>query len=282
MTQALVGRAEQACAGGRCEEAVGLLEQLAPEQPGNYNLYFTLGLCTSGGCRKHALVSAAMAAAYLRRALELLGPGGGTARAAILDALGNALARIAGDERAGALRAAVAHQAEAAEIYSAHGEEDDWARVQFNLGNSLCDLSESTGEDHWHEAVGHYEEALRIRTRARDPERYAAVLENLGSAYRRVDVRRAIRCYRRALVVYERFRDPARKAAAIENNLGNAYLSLPDTDRRVAIRNASRALYHFDRALRLEAQDPDGDTYAIAEHNRAQACARLIRMLPKS
>src|SRR5579871_2620340 len=99
MTPALVERAEQACAQARCEEAIGLLEQVAWQQPGNYNLYFTLGLCVSGGCRKHTLVSAEIAGTYLRQALHLLGPGGGTARAAILDALGNALARTQGDGR---------------------------------------------------------------------------------------------------------------------------------------------------------------------------------------
>src|SRR5581483_12047466 len=184
MTQALVERAERACAAAHCEEAIGLLEQLAPQQPGNYNLYFTLGLCASGGCRKHSQVSPEMAATYLRKALQLLGTGGGVARAAILDALGNALARTKGEARAEALHAAIAHQGEAAAIYQEHRESDDWARVQFNLGNSLCDLSEATGEDHWREAVSHYEQSLRVRTRRKDPERHAAVLENLGSACR--------------------------------------------------------------------------------------------------
>src|SRR5215472_630663 len=136
MIPALVERAEEACAAAHCEEAIGLLEQVVWQQPGNYNLYYTLGLCVSGGCRQHALASSEMAAIYLRQALQLLGPAGGAARAAILDALGNALARTTGDGKAEALRAAIAHQGEAAGIYEAHGEEDDWARVQFNLGNS--------------------------------------------------------------------------------------------------------------------------------------------------
>lgn len=280
MTLAPVESAEMACVQEECEEAIGLFERAIWEQSGNYNLYFKLGLCYSGGCRQHANVSAEMAATYLRQALRLLGGADSSKRAPILDALGNALSQTAGASRTEALREAIAVQVESAGIYRSEGESDDWARVEFNLGNSLCELAETAGEDHWWEAVSHYEEALQVRTREKDPERHAALLENLGSAYRHVDARHAIDCYRRALQICRRLDDPER-CAAIENNLGNAYLSLPETDRRMAIRNARSALQHFDRALRLKAPDTDAAVYAIAEGNRDRARWRLSRIQPK-
>lgn len=279
MTRTLLEGAEQACAEDRCEEAIGLFERMAWEQSGNYNLYFKLGLCHSGGCRRHALTSADIAVTYLRQALRLLGPGEGVARAAILDALGNALAGIQGEARPEALREAIVVQNEAAEIYRASGEADAWARAHFNLGNSYCELAEAAGEEHWGEAISHYEQALRVRTREKDPVRHAAVLENLGSAWRRLDARRSIHCYRLALQIYQRIADPARHAA-LENNLGNAYLSLPATDPLTARRNAARALRHFDRALRLQVQDPPNGAYAATQGNREQAYSRLRRLLP--
>ena len=115
-----------------------------------------------------------------------LAPDRGRFRAAVVDQLGNTLCHSGSTPRAVALRAAIECHIEAAEIYQSLGMADDWGRTQFNLGNSCCDLSEITGEDHWQEAVFHYEESLRVRTREKDPERHAAVLENLGSAYRRL------------------------------------------------------------------------------------------------
>ena len=275
MTCALTEDVEQACADVRCEEAIELLERAVWEQSGNYNIYFKLGLCYSGGCRRHTLTSAEIATAYLRQALRLLGPGGGVARAAILDALGNTLASTAGGARVEALREAIGHQEEAACIYSTSGEPDDWARAEFNLGNSCCELAEAADESrYWREAVAHYEEALRVRTREKNPARHAALLENLGSAHRRLDARCSIGYYRRALQIYHHLSDPARHAA-IENNIGNAYLALPETDPRTALRNVTRALRHFDRALRIKGQ------CAITEKNRAQAFSRLARLSPK-
>jgi tetratricopeptide (TPR) repeat protein len=179
------------------------------------------------------------------------------------------------------LRDAIECHIEAAAIYRSLGMADDWGRTQFNLGNSYCELSEITGEDYWQEAVLHFEASLRVRTREKDPERHAAVLENLGSAYRRLscgcpgdNIGKSIKCYRRALRIYAPARYPD-KSAALENNLGNAYLSLPETDLKNQLRNARRALRHFDRALRVQCRDRSSRAYGITQYNRAQAHYRL-------
>ena len=179
-----------------------------------------------------------LAAAYLRRALALLGEDGGIVRATILDALGSALVRGRDASPVAAARTAIECYREAARIYQQCARLDDWARTCFNLGNTLCDLSEMGGEDHWREAVFHYEESLRVRTREKDPERHAAVLENLGSAYRSLsggvpgdNVKKSIRCYQRALRVYTPASNPE-KSAAVENNLGNALLVVAGNRRK--------------------------------------------------
>lgn len=271
----LVARAGRACAAKQCDRAIDLLECAVREQPCNPSLYHSLGLCYGGACGfNHPLICPDLAIPYLRRALALLGQDPGIARAAILDTLGTALVRGQG---AAASRSAIECYREAARIYAESALRDDWARAVFNLGNALCDLSEISGEDHWQEAVFHYEESLQVRTREKDPERHAAVLENLGTAYRRLSggvrgdkVKESIRCYRRALRIYAPATHPD-KSAALENNLGNAYLSLPGADQKAIGRNAQRALHHFDRALRIQCQDKSSRAYGITQFNRAQA-----------
>jgi tetratricopeptide (TPR) repeat protein len=282
MRNPVLQAAEKACAAHRCEDAIELLERTIRQGPSSYKLHYMLGVCYAGGCRRHSLANPEMAVPYLRHALQLAGTRDRRARAAILDELGNAL--CAGSElpRDSVLRAAAACLAEAAQLYGAAGAPQQSARLHFNLGNTLCDLSEATGEDHWLDAVSHYQEALRIRTRERDPERHAAVLENLGTAYRRLsgeNVGKCIRCYRQALRVYVAGKYP-QKNAALQNNMGNAFLSLPQRDDAHAVHNARRALRHFDRALGIQSADKTSRAYGITQYNRAQAYLRLARVDP--
>lgn len=266
LIRAVVGAAGDACDAGRCAEAIESLENVVRQYPGNHRLYLILGICHSGVCRAHGMTHPPMAVHYLRHALSLVGGQPSPERAEVLEALGNALAR---QPEQAALRESIELGLEAAALYRQAGQVEDWARIQFNLGNCWCELSELAGEGHWREAVVCYESVLEIRTRQKDPERYAAVLENLGTAYRRLDVVRAIQCYRRALRIFNATDYPTRNAA-LENNLGNAFLSLPQTDRKSALRNATRALRHFNRALR-------GCDSEVTRRNREQARCRLAR-----
>jgi len=226
-----------------------------------------------------------MAVAYLRQALRLMGADTGRARAAVLDELGNALIRGADAPRETALGDAIDSHRDAAQLYESLGQADDCARLHFNLANSCCELSDLTGTDHWQEAVLHYERSLRVRTRLADPERYAATLENLGTAYRRLpaadgsNVQNSIKCYRRAMHIYAAAAYPD-KNASLHNNLGNAFLPLPGADAGLITRNARRALRHFDRALRIQSTDGSSRAYGITQYNRAQAYLRLARNSP--
>jgi tetratricopeptide (TPR) repeat protein len=285
MADPAAGSVETACGAGECEQAIGLLEEAVRRQPTNPMLHYRLGVCYSGGCHPHSLTHPDMAVSYFRQALRLFGPAAGLSRAAVLEGLGNTLLQSRLRPPETSLRDAVNCHREAARIYESAGNPDDWARANFNLGNSCCELSEVTGEDHWREAVARYEQSLRVRTRQRDPERYAAVLENLGTAYRRLstdaaaNIRKSIQCYRRALGIFGRGTHPG-KYAALQNNLGNAFLSLPDTGEGSAARNARRALHHFERALRVQSGGRRSRAYGITQYNRAQAYVRLACSAP--
>ena len=256
-----------ACARGDCEGPIALLEQSVQRQPHNYALHYNLGVCYGGLCRSHPLVHPDTAAAYLRQALRLA-PAPAAVRAAILDQLAGTLLQVPGET---ALREAIGHHLEAAGLYRSLGMAADWSRTEYNLGNSCCELSESTGEEHWTEAIAHYLTSLEVQRREKNPDRDMAVLINLGTAYRRVhNPGGSVQCYRRALR-FPAARSNPEKRATLENNLGNAILSLPEPDPRTGARNARRALRHFDRALR----DSRGRALAIAQYNRAQAYLRL-------
>ncbi len=280
---AFTERAGQGCAAGRCLETIDRLESEIRRQPSNPGLYQALGVCYAGACRPHSMVDAAMAAHCLRRALRLTPAENRRSRADILDALGNSLAQSRSATHADALREAVICHSEAAALYAELGEAEDWGRAEFNLGNSCCALSEAAAENHWGEAIAHYENALRVRTCNKDPMRHAAVLENMGSAWRHMPVgdpyRKAansIECYRRALRIFVA-EDRPEKQAGLQNNLGNAYLSFSGLNDAAGARNARRALGHFDRALRLQ-NDPRSRAYGITQYNRAQAFVRLARV----
>ncbi len=279
--------ARQACEARECQKAIDLIEGAARARPGDFSLYYSLGLCYAGACGfRHPLICRDLAICYLRRALALLPLDRGIMRATVLDALGTALVRGRDAPQAGAAAEAIDCYREAARIYEKFSRLDDWARTLFNLGNTCCDLSEITGESHWSEAVIQYEACLRVRTLEKDAERHAAVLENLGSAYRRlpeagpgVNVKKSIRCYQHALRIYTPATHPD-KSAALRSNIGNAYLSLPQTDEKTRVRNARRALRHFDRALRIQSRDKHSRAYGITQYNRSEALRRLARTSP--
>ncbi len=254
--------AARCCTEERCEQAVELLEEAVRIQPGNPGLYYRLGACQSGGCRPHAAANSQLAIEYLRHALSLSGdPSASALRARVLDTLGNLYGRN------GRIKEAAECHAGAATLYRGRGELEDWARAEFNLGNACCELEK------WADAISHYEHALEVRTRECQPARYAATLENLGTAWRQLpsgdreaNVLQALDCYRRALHVYTAAVFPAQNAG-LHNNIGAAWLTLEGE------RNARRALRHLNRALALLA--PSGLSYAATQFNRGQALLRL-------
>ena len=166
----------------QCVEAISATEEPVRDQPANAELYHQLGMCYSGTCSSHALLSIGVAVCYFERAVSFIGSAGPPLIGAqYLDSLGNARLQDRPPETA------ILYLSAAAEAYATRGLTDDWAREQFNPGNAFCDVPDSRSPRKWQFAVGH-----------------AATAQNPGSAHReRADgdrtsnVRTAITCYSR-------------------------------------------------------------------------------------
>lgn len=278
--ESLVEAAGQRCDQHECEEAIGLLEEAVRIQPGNAGLYYQLGFCHSGGCRRHRLVDPRIAETYLRHAVsEARPPAEPLLLAKVLDALGNLRSRRVSD--VAALKEAIACHREAAEIYRRSGRLKDWAREEFNQANVWCDVPQTEFPDKWTEAIRHYENALMVRTRGNDPKRYAATVMNLGTALRQsqagnraANIMRAVHCYRAALRVYTVRAFPKQFADGC-NNLANACLSYPSRNEVARARHARSALQHFERALGVWKPETLPNHYALAQYNRGCVCLQL-------
>ena len=280
--QSFCEEAERKCGQQQCEDAIRLLEEVVHIQSDSAQLYFQLGFCRSGGCRQHSLTSPDVAVEHLRQALSLAKTSREPLlRAKILETLGNTLVESHSGSQLDRLREALACHREAAQIFQDRNLLDDWAREEFNQANTLCDLPESEFPDKWAQAIGHYENALRVRTRAKDPKRFAATMMNLGTAFRLLpsgaktdNVLKSVQCYRRALRVYTLQASPA-QYATLCNNLGNACLSYPARDDRSLKRHARQAINHFQRALGVWNSQENPCRRALVQYNRGCAYLRL-------
>jgi tetratricopeptide (TPR) repeat protein len=270
------------CGTEGCEKQIAALQQELASDAGSLALHYQLGLCYSGLCRPHSLISPEAALEHLRwSATESARAGDELFRAKVLTLLGITYMRATSLPRNARLRAAMQCQEEAAKLYFSQSRFDAWARLQFNLGNTWCEISEHDYPDKWEQAIAHYERALMFRTEETDAHGFAVTMENLGSAYRErkqgdkaANVRKAIRCYRRAARVCGMDAAPG-LWAGLQNNLGNAYLSLPARGPAAETALARRAILHFDLALRVRTLERSRLDYGITQLNRGQAYLRL-------
>ncbi len=283
MLRTLLDRATSSCTHHRCKEAVDLLEEAVRLQPTNSELHYRLGICHSGGCPHTSFTNPDIAVEYLRQALALTACSEDPlVCAGILDALGNAYVYSRQLPKKARLEAALECHRTAAELYLSRDQLEDWAREEYNQGNAWCGLPEEEHPDKWQQAIMHYEQALRIRTREMNPFRFAATMQNLGTAYRQLNngntvanIKKATDCYRQALQVYSVSDFPV-QYAALHNNFGNAYLSLAVTDENIKRRCARRALKHLDRALKVRTRAEYPVDFAITQYNRGQAFLLLV------
>ncbi|MFP5229633.1 MAG: hypothetical protein ACLGXA_18625 [Acidobacteriota bacterium] len=277
-----IGEADLRCRRESCEGAIENLEGAAHLEPLNWRIHMRLGLCLSGGCRQHALVSSEAALYHLETALSLLPRSSGREdRAAVLAALGNTLpaaGHLPPKTRAGA---AIANLEEAAAIYESLGRFQDWARQHYNLGNIWCELPIQSFRDKWEQAIRHYKEALRIWTTSGDPKRHVRVLQNLGTAWRESEAGNpqwnrceALRCFHRALQQCRKHHLPE-NVASLHSNIGNIFLMLHGNGSAKKKRHAQVALAHFNRAIGLLNREAEERVYAIAQFNRGQALLQI-------
>jgi tetratricopeptide (TPR) repeat protein len=275
----LLATARQSCSLERCEEAIASWEQASSLRPDDPDVHYQLGFCCAGGCRTHTLVDPEIAIHHFQRALSELREEDSLGRAQILSALGNTHGAIP-NRTAAHLLAAIDCQQRAASIFWDARAVEEWAREEYNAGNTWCELTEREYPGKWQKAIEHYERALLVRTRDKDPAKHAAALQNLGTAYRelktadrRQNIRAAIGCFHRALRAVGRDAT-AEKRANFHNNLGNAYLSLA-AEKDNPIRNARRALLHFANAAVLQPTEKWPCEHARIQFNRSGAFLEL-------
>jgi tetratricopeptide (TPR) repeat protein len=270
------------CNAESCEKRISELQRALQDNPDDQALHYQLGICCSGLCQTHSLVSADLAREHLQFAVKAQPETvGARQRASMLNFLAiTYLHSSMLPEKARLLGAIDCHK-KAAVLYLEEQDFREWARMQFNLGNAWCEVPEDDFPDKWDYAIHSYKQALLFRDGHSSANECAATLQNLGTAYRtrlRGDksnnIKKAIGCYRRALRYWKASIEPEHWAA-LQNNLGNAYLSLPSADQTKACLRARQAICHFDLALRVRTEQRDPVDYAITRLNRAQACLLL-------
>lgn len=259
------------------------LQQQVQGDPENPNLQYQLGLCYSGACREHSMVSPELALEHLRHALGASrNLGDSSARAGMLNLLGITYTRSSTLPAKARLLAAIECYEKAADIYFLQSQFREWARMQFNIGNAWCEMPGDDCPGKWEKAILHYEWALLFRSQQDDPVAFAATLENMGTACRAqltgdkaANVRRAIQCYRRALRI-SRADSAPQQWARLHNNLGNAYLTLPPEQSSVSrVALARKAIRHFNLALRVRTREQSPFDYGVTQMNRGQAYLSL-------
>ena len=129
-----------------------------------------------------------------------------------------------------------------------------WAALQGELGNSLQQNPQGRRAENLEQAIHHYTQALEVYTRAAFPEQWATTQNNLANAYRnrikgsRADnIEQAIHHYAQALEVRTRAAFPEQWATT-QNNLANAYRNRIKGSRAD---NIEQAIHHYAQALEV-------------------------------
>ena len=275
------------CHEHNCERAISSLELAVRRQPANPDLHHRLGICYSGLCRHHSLVSPEIAAAELEQTVSLLRRCGKPALlGASLDALGTVYRVPRKGVSSDRFQLSITRSQQAAEIYQKHGLLPEWARVEYNLGTAWCEASPAEFPGKWLNAILHFENALKVWTVKSYPEEHALTLMNLGTVYREASgaagfdyILKSLCCFRRAHRVFQP-QDYLLQHADLHHNMGNTFLSFPSGDRPRAVRHIRRALRNFRLALTVRNREERPCAYAITQYSRGQAYARWTMLEP--
>ncbi len=129
-----------------------------------------------------------------------------------------------------------------------------WAALQNELANSLAQSPLGDRADNIEQAIEHYRQALKVRTKEDSPADWAMTQNNLANAYiyrirgdRADNIEQAIEHYRLALKVRTQKDFPA-DWAATQNNLANAYKNRIRGDRA---ENIEQAIEQYELALKV-------------------------------
>ena len=148
-----------------------------------------------------------------------------------------------------------------------------WAMTQNDLGNTLLEIGEQTGDiNRLNQAVEALTKALEVRTRDEMPAAWAATQNNLGNTLNLIgqqtgDINRlnqAIEAYTKALEVRTRDEMPA-DWAATQNNLG--FILLAIGQQTGDINRLNQAVEALTKALEVRTRDEMPADWAMTQNN---------------
>ena len=131
-------------------------------------------------------------------------------------------------------------------------------------------------------AIASYQIALAVFTKSDFPEEWAAVQNNLGTAYSRTtegkpvdNIEKAIQFFNNVLTVRTQYSSP-REWGGTHNNLGAAYVFLS----RIKSNSAEyieKAIWHFEQTLKVRNQRKFPLDWAMSQRNLGSAYCERIR-----
>jgi tetratricopeptide (TPR) repeat protein len=156
-----------------------------------------------------------------------------------------------------------------------------WASIQDNLGSLCSDLARMATATAlqvktWKDAIAAYRAALRYQLPELDPQQFATIHSNLGTACWNlaqitepvIYLEQAIQAYRTALEFFTAERDPW-SYAMLQTNLGTAAWNLSRYDRQRDRLQFAIRCYHSALAYRTAENHPTG--YAATQNNLGTA-----------
>lgn len=168
---------------------------------------------------------------------------------------------------------------DALKVLSEQGAREEVAEAEMNLGLALQTLA-SANKARIQDAIAAYQRSLRTFDKAKHPQEFAVLQNNLATAFLSIPFSDeqskmrealAVQAFREGLSVVTLVDHPT-EYAMLQNNLGNA-LQYASSSHRVE--NGFRALEAYDEALRVrDARNMPGE-YANTIANKANCLANL-------
>jgi len=168
---------------------------------------------------------------------------------------------------------------EAVPVIRAHGEAEELAEAEMNLGLVLQNLAASN-KARITDAIAAYQRSLRTFDRIKFPAEYAILQNNLATAFlsipftdERAKMREAlaVQAFEEGLKVVNLIDNPA-EYAMLQNNLGNA---LQYASSSHVVENNLRALEAYDEALKVRSRETMPLEFANTISNQANCLWNL-------
>lgn len=165
------------------------------------------------------------------------------------------------------------------EIINQLDDAEDWALIQYNLGNAYRQRVERTHADNIERAISYYQKALQVFEPEEFPLDWAMTQNNLAIAYseriygeRADNLEQALEYYRQILSVYTLEAFP-QDWAETQNNLANIYC---DRIQGEKADNLERAIECYQKALQVFIREKYPKDWALIQNNLAMVYSERL------